>query len=165
MIRYAQERYLNIELILEDETGLKIPRTSVVEKDFYVIPEEYITTGGDSSDSGVLVQTEGKEAQFKTIDIYDISEEGEVYVSLSDFEEGTILIKPESSETYTIKEKKPLKGAYNINQGYAVFKVVDILCESDEYYIVQDGDAYGLNNYDHIVQDGNSMKEDEIVFQ
>ena len=165
MIRYAQDRYLNMELIFEDETGLKIPRTAVVEKEFFTIPEEYITTGGNSSSPGVLVQTEGKSAQFTTIDIYDISEAGEVYVSTSDFTKGTTFIKPESSETYTLRETKPLKGVYNINQGYAVFKEVDILCESDEYYIVQEGDTYGLNNYDHIVQNGDSMKEDEIVFQ
>ena len=33
MIRYADERFVNIELILEDESGLKIPKTSVTEKD------------------------------------------------------------------------------------------------------------------------------------
>ena len=84
---------------------------------------------------------------------------------MSDFDKGTVLIKPESAETYTMEDTKKLTGVYNINQGYAVFKEVTILCESDEYYIVREGDAYGLNNYDHIVQDGSSMEEDEIVFQ
>ena len=32
MIRYADERYLNIELIFEDESRLKIPKSAVVEK-------------------------------------------------------------------------------------------------------------------------------------
>ena len=36
MVRYAKERYLDIELIIEDESGLKIPKSAVVEKDFYV---------------------------------------------------------------------------------------------------------------------------------
>ena len=34
MIRYAQDRYIDLELILEDESGLKIPKSSVIEKDF-----------------------------------------------------------------------------------------------------------------------------------
>ena len=105
-----------------------------------------------------MVQTEGNSAQFTPIEIYDISESGEIYVSTADFTKGTTFIKPESAETYTLRETKPLKGVYNINQGYAVFKEVDILCESDEYYIVREGDTYGLNNYDHIVQNGDSMK-------
>ena len=62
-----------------------------------------------------------------------------------------MIVKPDSSDTYTIDTQKPLKGVYNINKGYAIFKKVSILCESDEYYIVQEGDSYGLSNYDHIV--------------
>lgn len=165
MIRYAEERYLNIELILEDESGLKIPKSSVIEEKFYVIPEEYITTGGNSSSDGVMVQDENGNAVFQQVDIYDSSDEGEVYISRDDITEGTALIKPESSETYTVGKTKTLQGVYNINKGYAVFKKVDILCENDEYYIVQEGDSYGLYNYDHIVQDGSSVNSEEVVFQ
>ena len=32
MIRYADKRYLNVELILEDQSGLKIPKSSVIKK-------------------------------------------------------------------------------------------------------------------------------------
>ena len=165
MIRYAEERYLNIELILEDESGLKIPKSSVIEEKFYIIPEEYITTGGNSSSDGIMVQDETGDAVFQQVDIYDSSDEGEVYISRDDITEGTVLIKPESSETYTVGRTKTLQGVYNINKGYAVFKKVDILCENDEYYIVQEGDSYGLYNYDHIVQDGSSVNSEEVVFQ
>ena len=165
MIRYAEERYLNVELILEDESGLKIPKSSVTEEKFYIIPEDYITTGGNSSSDGVMVQAENGEAGFHQIDIYDSSDKGEVYVSRDDISEGTVLIKPESSETYTVGKTKTLQGVYNINKGYAVFKKVNILCENDEYYIVQEGDSYGLYNYDHIVQDGSSVRSEEVVFQ
>ena len=80
MIRYAEERYLNIELILEDESGLKIPRSSVVEEKFYVLPEEYITSGGNSSSDGVMVRQEGGSAVFRPVNIYDYAEDGEVWV-------------------------------------------------------------------------------------
>ena len=165
MIRYAQDRYLNVELIFEDESGLKIPKSSVIEEKFYVVPEEYITTGGNSSASGVMVQKENGEAVFQQVEIYDTSEEGEVCISRDSLSEGTMLIKPESAETYKIGKTKALKGVYNINKGYAVFKAVNILCENDEYYIVREGDSYGLYNYDHIVQDGTSVNPDEVVFQ
>lgn len=165
MIRYADERYLNIELILEDESGLKIPKSSVVEEQFYIVPEEYITTGGNSSSSGVMVQDKDGNASFQAADIYNTSDDGEVYLSRDDIERGTVLVKPESTETYTVEETKPLTGVYNINRGYAVFKKVVILAENDEYYIVQEGDDYGLANYDHIVQDGSGINSDEVVFQ
>ena len=159
------ERFLNIELILEDETGLKIPKSSVVEENFYVIPEDYITTGGNSSSDGVMVRDSDGSGVFQEISVFDITEDGEAYVSREDLSEGDVLIRPESSETYTVEEVRTLTGVYNINRGYAVFKKVTILCENDEYYIVQEGEDYGLYNYDHIVQDGSGVRPDEVVFQ
>lgn len=173
MIRYAEDRFLNVELILEDQSGLKIPKSSVVEKDFYVIPPGYLTSGGSSSSTGVMVK-DGKEAKYQPVTVYyrtdktnadEKNEEDVIYLNPDDFDAGTVLIKPESSQTLALGQKKKLKGVFNINKGYAVFKPVKILCENDDYYIVKEGSVYGLSNYDHIVQDGNSVKEDEVVFQ
>lgn len=165
MIRYSGERYLSLELILEDESGLKIPKSSVVEKKFYVVPEDFITTGGNSSSDGVLAEQRDGSAEFMKVEVYDISEDGDAYIDQDSLEEGTVIFKPDSSETYSIGKTKTLQGVYNINKGYAVFKKVTILCENDEYYIVEEGESYGLSNYDHIVQIGDSVDSDEVVFQ
>lgn len=164
MIRYAGERFLSIELILEDESGLKIPKSAVVEEEFYVIPKDYITTGGNSSADGIMVQTRGG-AEFRKVDIYNETDGGDVYISREDLDDGDVLIRPDSTETYTVGKKGKLKGVYNINRGYAVFKKVTVLCENDEYYIVQEGEEYGLSNYDHIVQNGAGITPEEVVFQ
>lgn len=164
MVRYVGERFLDIELILEDETGLKIPKSSVTEKEFYIIPEDYITLGGNSSQSGVLVQSDGEDASFHAVDVYyRNSETGMVYLNMDELKKGDVLIKPDSADTYTISEKASLQGVYNINKGYAEFKPVEILCESEEYYIVESGNDYGLTNYDHIALDGSEIQENELV--
>lgn len=165
MIRYAGERFLNVELIREDESGLKIPKSAVVEKEFYLVPQNYITTGGNSSSSGVMIQKRGGSTVFQSMNIYKTTDDGNVYLNPAELDKGTVIVKPDSSETLTLSKTEPLKGVYNINKGYAVFRQVTILCESDEYYIVQEGDSYGLYNYDHIVQDGNSVDDEEVVFQ
>ena len=87
-----------------------------------------------------------------------------VYLDPQVFEEECVLIRPESSETYPLKAAKSLKGVYNINKGYAVFKQIEILCESDEYYIVKAGNDYSLTNYDHIALDGDTVTENSVVF-
>lgn len=165
MIRYATERFLDIELILEDESGLKIPKSAVVNKEFYTIPQAYLTQGGDSNHTGVLVQTSGDTVKFEDIDIYyrDIETEM-VYLDTNALKEGTILCKPDSRDTYTVKKTKELTGAYNVNKGYAVFRQVDILCESEEYYIIKTGNDYGLSNYDHIALDSDTVSENDLVF-
>ncbi len=165
MVRYAKERYLNVELILEDESGLKIPKSSVVSKDFYTVPEAYLTQGGNSKGIGVLVKEADGSTHFTNAAVYyQDAETGTAYLSPDDFEPGTVLVKEDSKETYELKEKKALKGVYNINKGYAVFKQIQILCESEEYYIVEAGNDYGLSNYDRIALAGKNVKENDVVF-
>lgn len=170
MVRYATERYLDVELILEDETGLKIPKTAETEKKFYVVPLDYISPGGgDSTGSSVLIKTKDKDnndiTKHMSVDIYyQNDEEGIVYLDPNQFEEDTVLLKENSNDTFELKEKRTLKGVYCINKGYAVFKQINILCESDTYYIVEEGSAYGLSNYDHIALDSTNIKENDVVF-
>lgn len=165
MIRYAQERYLDIELILEDESGLKIPKSSVVKKEFYLVPEDYLTHGGNGNSRGVLLKTDNDNAVFLPVSVYyEDYETGMVYLNPLEFDKNIILIKPDSSDNYQLGKTKNLHGVYNINKGYALFKQIKILCESDEYYIVEEGSDYGLSNYDHIALDGNSVTENDVVF-
>ena len=124
MIRYAEERFLNIELIMEDGQ-LKILKSSVVNEKFFIIPKEYITTGGNSNASGVMLAKNGS-AVFHAVNIYDISENGDVFVSKQDLEDGSVLVKPESSDTFVVGKTKNLQGVYNINKGYAVFRKVSV---------------------------------------
>lgn len=170
MIRYAQERFIDIELILDDESGLKIPKSAVTEKDFYIVPEDYLTTGGSSKETGVLRQEENKKGatltEFVPVTVfYRDAETGMAYLDTDAFEKGDILVKTESTETFTISKTDSLQGVYNVNKGYAVFKQINILCESEEYYIVEEGNNYGLSNYDHIALDGESVQENDVVTQ
>lgn len=170
MVRYATERYLDVELILEDETGLKIPKTAETEKKFYVVPLDYIIQGGgDSSGSSVLIQARDKDdneiTRHMEVDIYyQNDEENIVYLDPNQFDDDVILLKENSNDTFELKEKRTLKGVFCINKGYAVFKQINILCESDTYYIVEEGSAYGLSNYDHIALDSTNIKENDVVF-
>ncbi len=169
MIRYATERFLDVELILEDETGLKIPKSAETKKEFYVVPTSYITSGGNSSSDGVMKATRDKNGNtvtaFTPVTVYYTDEEEQLaYLDPNEFEKNDVLIKVESSDTYTLNEKRTLKGVYCINKGYAVFKQINILCESDTYYIVEEGSSYGLSNYDHIALDSSKLKENDVVF-
>lgn len=167
MIRYCNDRYLDIELILEDETGLKIPKTAETSKEFLVAPTSYLTQGGNSNDDGVLVKSTNSDdesiTEFKKVTIY-YQEDEMMYLDPNELPEGTTLLKPDSAETYTLSEIRSLKGVFSINKGYAVFKQIRILCESDDYYIVEEGNDFGLSNYDHIALHSEGIIENDVVF-
>ena len=167
LVRYVEERYLDVELIMENESGLKIPKSSVVEKEFYLVPEAYLTQGGSSSASGFYVENKKDDSiTFKETDVFkrDV-ENGMLYLKTDTFESGTVIVKPESSERFVINKTTLLSGVYNVNKGYAVFTQVNILCESEAYYIIEEGMSRGLSNYDHIALDGSSVKDNQIISQ
>ena len=111
------------------------------------------------------MKTEDGSPKFRSVNIYDRDEEtGMAYLGTDAFDGDTILVKPDSSDTCVLNRTESIKGVYNINKGYAVFKQVNILCESDDYYIVESGSDYGLSNYDHIALDGSDVDENDVVF-
>lgn len=167
MIRYSSDRYLDIKLILEDQKGLKIPKTAETTKDFYIVPSDYLTLGGNNSDEGVLVQRKDSDGntftEFLNVTVY-YEEDEMVYLDPNEFGESKTLLKPESAELYTLSQIRSLKGVYSINKGYAVFKQIKILCESDDYYIIEEGNDFGLSNYDHIALHSEGIAENDVVF-
>ena len=65
VIRYLDSRFLDIELVTNAATGLKVPVTSVVSKKFYTIPVEYGTQGGDSNSVGFLRYKRAEDGSLK----------------------------------------------------------------------------------------------------
>ena len=60
-------------------------------------------------------------------------------------------------------DRKGIQGVYNINKGYAVFKQINILYQNEDYAIISTGTTYGLSLYDHIVLQGDLVKENQII--
>ena len=61
--RFATDRYLDVELLLSDTSGLKIPNTALTKKSFFLIPKEFLTKGGDNNTNGVTRQYEDEKRQ------------------------------------------------------------------------------------------------------
>ncbi len=167
MVRYASERFINIQIVEDQIEGLKIPKTALVTFDFYIIPEKFATYGGNTSDAGFLVEKYDEDGnvsvEYINPMIYEFKD-GYYYVSTEDFSSGQNLILEDNSEKYTISAKQSLTGVYNINNGYCVFRDVNILATTNDYYIVESGTAYGLLVYDHIVLDSSAVTENQVVY-
>ena len=167
MIKYASERYTEIQIIEDEIAGLKIPETSIVTKDFFTVPKNFASKGGDSDEIGYFKQVyEENQLTIKFIapEIYYADEEY-YYIDNEDFEKGDIIIKNDSAETFTIGQTSSLEGVYNVNSGYCVFRRIEKLAKSGDYFLVEVNTSYGLKVYDHIVIDGSMVTENEVVFR
>lgn len=167
MIRYSTERFLDIELVTNAQTGLKIPISSIVNKEFYVIPENFASKGGNSDEIGFLIKRTDSEADsepvFEHLTLYE-HVDGKYYVDTEDVSEGDVITLLDSNSRFVIGEKDTLEGVYCINKGYAVFRKIIIVDKNDEYCIVERGTPYGLAQFDHIVLDSSTVDEQQILY-
>ena len=86
------------------------------------------------------------------------------YVDRSAFKEGDAIVKDDSNQRFIVGETDSLEGVYCINQGYAVFRQVDILDQNEEYAIISSNTSYGLSRYDRIARDSSQVKEQDILY-
>lgn len=168
MITFAGDRYLEVELILNESTGLKIPNSAIAEMDFFLVPEEYVTQSGNNKSYGVLREKALEDGTVTTeyvqTTIYS-NKDGEYYLDMSALRTGDHIIRPDSPEVYTISKKGTLIGVYNMNKGYADFRQIEILYQNDQYSIVRPNTTYGLNVYDLIVLNASSVNKDQFIYE
>lgn len=165
MVRFISDRYVELELATDAATGLKIPNSAIVEKEFIVIPKKYFASGSDTAGKGVLkVSSEKTDSvpEFISTELYYETDEA-YYVDEPNLQIGDTIQMTDSDETYTITRTANLQGVYNINKGYAVFKQIDVIAENEEYSILRTGTSYGLTLYDHIALNGTDIGEGENI--
>ena len=161
---------MNFEIRQDQAKGLKIPVSAVTEKNFYQIPRDFVTQGGDSTDSGVnqeIYDANGTTAVFTPIEI-GFDDEEFYYIAVQEdgpLKAGDYIVKPDSQERFQVGSTRALKGVFNINKGYTVFKEIEILDSNSEYYTIKKGASYGLSVYDHIVLDASLVTEGQILYQ
>lgn len=171
MEQFVSDRFVDFEIITEEVKGLKIPRTAVTEVNFFQIPKEFLVRSPEGSARGFYKETyteNGPAVALVSCDIYN--DDGEYYYvdagEKSELKAGDYLVKENSQDRFQVGTMASLQGVYNINRGYTMFRRIEVLNSSDEYYTVAKGTGYGLSVYDHIVLNAAAVSEnDTIIYQ
>ena len=163
MERYADSRFIPVDLLLDERAGLKIPNSSIVKKTFFAVPKDYFFHGNNNKSEGLTKKDPDNGNSFYNTTIYYETDDC-YYIDSEYFSSGDVIIHPNSSETYTIgTDTAELSGVYNVNKGYTVFKQIEIIYQNEDYTIVKTGTDYGIALYDRIVLQGDKVKENDVL--
>lgn len=167
-INFADDRFLEIEIALEDQVGLKIPVSAIAQREFFLVPEEYVMYVEEESTYYINIEsymeTGEKTIKKKEVSPYSLKE-GKYYLDDISLTLGTRLLMANSADTYTVSEKASLTGVYNMNKGYADFKQITVKDQNESYAIVESDTMYGLNVYDYIVLNASAVSEDDFLYE
>ena len=170
--QFVSDRYVDFEIVTEAVRGLKIPRSSVATKDFFLVPKGFVVKSENDAIVGFYKEVYGEDGKASITlvnpDIYYTDEEY-YYVNAgegSELKAGDYIIKNDSQDRFQIGITSPLQGVYNINRGYTAFRRIEVLTSNDEYYTIKKGTSYGLSVYDHIVLDAAAVEhENYLIYQ
>lgn len=165
MERFADSRFLDIELMLDQINGLKVPDSSLLQRILYQIPEKYVTHGGDSTTPGVYLKTSDGN-KFRKFRIYQQDDDGSYWAAFSGAENGNSIVNPDSlSDELSLKdcEVKKTYGVYLANKGYTQFVQVSVLFRNDQYSIIEPVSDNALRLYDRVVLKAKGVKDGQML--
>ena len=174
MLQFAASRFVSVELILQNVSGLKIPRSALVKRDVIEIPADFIMTDPNTGDIYVLIEDEQGDTVSRKIDVFCVLEQetqsGQnqtgkrmCYLKQGQVEKDSILHKETSNEIYVVSQTTKMDGVYNINKGYASFQYANVIASNKLYYIIEANTPYGPSTYDHIALNADELEENRVV--
>ena len=175
---YLKSRFLDFQILDTEITGFKIPESSIVRKNFFVVDRAFITSGGNSNQNGLLVETpEGPEFIAATVylrfgeeDSFIIGDENTAYVCGPELQAGMTIISVEENgpqERSSLGVTTSVEGVYQVNQGYCVFKPILRVSNSLDtaYTVIRSDMRYGLQPYDRILLYGDAVGENDFIYE
>ncbi len=168
MSNFIAERHIDVEILIEENTGLKIPNTAIVEKEVYKIPISYFTGGSNQNYANMLnIQVMGEDGDITIKQVQPTiykSDDDFKYVDPAAFSDTDVLFNITTNETYAVSNlpRENIKGVYCVNRGIAEFFMVDVVKVVDDFTLIRSDGT--LKIYDNIVLDAESVKENEIIY-
>ena len=168
MSTFANERFLNVEILLEQFEGLKIPNSSIVRKKVYLVPKDYAVAGGNASTKNKVYRQAVNEDGNQTIEqiSLDILDEKGDYLLVNPdcFKPTDVLVQMNTNKLLSVSllQSEEIDGVYLANEGVARFIEVNIVRNGDEFTIVKSGES--LRKYDNIIMDADKVKENQVIY-
>ena len=187
---YLTDRFADFSLREEEVYGFRIPVSSVLTKEFLLVPSDYIMKSAGEGTKVFKEYTDSKGSSHVTpvsISVYAVRGDM-VYISSTKLEVGDFLIRPQETRISRVEDGReveksvfeadyagryhlavtaPLTGVFNVNKGYCIFRQVEILEKTRDgyYYLIAPNTSYGLSAYDRIMEDAETATDNQIVFQ
>lgn len=165
---YMGERYLSIVIFMEENSGLKVPETSITYKEVYKIPVEFFSAGGNQTQTNRLniqsTDSDGNATIRQVSPIIYKTEDNYCYVDPLVFNDGDIILNIANNHTLSISilEKDTISGVYSANRGIAEFRMVVIIKSIDDFVLIKADE--GIKVYDNIILDAKEVKENQIIY-
>lgn len=165
---FVSERFVTVEILMQQDSGLKVPVSALVDKTVYKIPIGFFSAGGNQTVANkvnIQVKSDSGDITLKQITptIY-MTDEEYCYVDPNIFQASDVLLNITTNESLAISlvSSDVIKGVYSANRGTAEFKKVSVIKFVDEFALINADEE--INAFDNIILDSSKVKENQIIY-
>ncbi len=162
LTNYCDERFLSVELLLEDDTGIKVPNSSIAYKKVYKIPKDYFE--GNRLVVDYLTSDDTRDEKLVEPTIYEKEDDDYYYVSPQSFEPTDVIVNHKSGKNIALSlvEYYDLEGVYSANRGIAEFRMITKKKELEGFVLIKANE--NVKPYDNIVLNAAEVVENQTLY-
>ena len=167
MSEFIDDRLLSVRFINDRDKGLKIPVSSIVQKDYYLVPLNMFVE--DREHNVLLLKKETADPNTGEIYLTNVyptkyySDGYYAYIDPQYVTDGDVINNPDTGNRIRISTMNSLDGVYNVNKGYYQFVRIDRLETGSDYIIISPSTPDGIREYDHIALDASKGVESMLI--
>ena len=162
--KFLDRRIVEFEVLNESKTGLKIPISSIVEKNCFKIPKSFMFYDEEIGDDYIVKNINSEESEKFFVNVSKVDDEY-YYIpvdNVNNIKFGDVILNSQS-DYYTLNDVVNVLGVYNVNKGYAQLKNIDILDKNSDFAIVSKETRRGIEVYDRIVLNASNVKDGDLI--
>ncbi|MCR5431250.1 MAG: hypothetical protein K6E95_01690 [Lachnospiraceae bacterium] len=166
MSEFIDDRLLSVRFINKRDEGLKIPISSIVQKQFYLCPLNMFVQDKDNKSAIMKEEFDPESGEIILTPIYPTKFYSDGYYAYIDplyVSEGDIINNPDTGNRIIISSTNSLDGVYNVNKAIYQFVRIERLETGSDYVIISPSTPDGIREYDHIALDGSKGKESDLI--
>ena len=167
MSEFIDDRLLSVRFINDRDAGLKIPVSSVVQKDYYLVPINMFVE--DREHNIMLLKKETADpntGEIYLVNVYPTKYYSDGYYAYIDpqyVSDGDVINNPDTGNRMRVSTMNSLDGVYNVNKGYYQFVRIERLETGSDYIIINPSTPDGIREYDHIALDGSKGTDSMLI--
>ncbi len=162
LTNFCDERFISVEILLEEDTGIKVPNSSIAYKKVYKIPKDYFE--GDRVVVSSLTSGDTREEHLVEPTIYEKEDDDYYYVSPQSFENTDVIVNHKSGKSIALSlvDYYDLEGVYSANRGIAEFLMITRKKDLEGFVLIKANE--NIKPYDNIVLNASEVTEDQTLY-
>ena len=161
---FLDRRIVEFEVLNDSKRGLKIPISSIVEKNCFKLPKDFMFYDDEMGEDYILKNVNGNESEKFYVNVSKVDDEY-YYIpvdNINNIKFGDVILNNQS-DYFTLNDVVKVLGVYNANKGYAQLRNIDIIDRNSDFAIISKDTRRGIEVYDRIVLNANNIKDGDLI--